>query len=196
MSSTITIEYSTTGIDKSVDPFDSDDFSILSFGDADIQEDLDEFGCPPSLNREQSTTPTDTPPPPDIETIRSIPISDDESTSGTSLFSDTSLQFLSNPQSPKSSELHDNTSLEEMVVKLNRSMIRSARSRAMISKAVFPDLRKQGLKRNKKPIMLASKSSLVHKVQRSTATAKHTYSNSSGFAKSSLLDFLRATKKW
>ena len=179
-----------------VDPFHSDGLSILSFGDdtSSIMGLGELVSSPPcEINFEQSETKTS---PPEVQQdIRSVPISDDESISGASLFSDTSLQFLCD-------ESHHDPSMEEMVVKLNRSMMRSARSRAMVSKTVFPDLRKQSLERKNKKQMVSSftsfrrKSSLVRKAQRSNATKHTTYSNSNGVDKSSLLHFLRATKKW
>ncbi|KAL3942021.1 MAG: hypothetical protein SGBAC_003707 [Bacillariaceae sp.] len=186
---------SMTTIDINVHPFQSDDLSILSFSD-DITEVFDEVDYAPNLSLEHTETKT---PLLEIEATRSVPVSDDESISEGSLFSVISLHSLGDKQSPIAScEEDSHPSMEDLVVKLNQSMMRSARSRAMVSTKVFADLKKQGMQGNKKQTVSASSAfdikSSLRKVQKSTA--KHTYAKNDGIARSSLLQFLRATKKW
>mmetsp|Transcript_36550 Transcript_36550/g.88582 ORF Transcript_36550/g.88582 Transcript_36550/m.88582 type:complete len:153 (-) Transcript_36550:111-569(-) len=97
-------------------------------------------------------------------------------------------------------------SLEATLAKLSRSMLLSARSRAMVSKNVYPDLRKRGLnKKVKKASALGPSSSMkttVHKAQRTFCNKKNPYCNSGQCNTTKILGnsivggFLRATKKW
>mmetsp|Transcript_36551 Transcript_36551/g.88584 ORF Transcript_36551/g.88584 Transcript_36551/m.88584 type:complete len:151 (-) Transcript_36551:111-563(-) len=95
-------------------------------------------------------------------------------------------------------------SLEATLAKLSRSMLLSARSRAMVSKNVYPDLRKRGLDKKVKKASAGGPSSsmktTVHKAQRTLCNKNNQYKRAQYDATkidgNSIGRFLRATKKW
>jgi len=76
-------------------------------------------------------------------------------------------------------------SIEAMIFKLSRTMLRSARTRAIVSKNVYPDLRRRGYglpeKKNKRDSLSWSKTMTVFKANRSHCTKPS--------------DFLRASQR-
>lgn len=187
MSNTSIIEF--TGIDLDIDPFHSDELSILSFTDDIIEQ-----------QQEQHVKPNNTPL--EINISHSVPVSDDESISEASLFSGISFHTTDcsdEQQSQESSTRCEaessslsippaSCSMEELVAKLNKSMMRSARTRALISKNVYPDLN-----RNKLSLHKAQQRSTKHKYNSGIATQSLVLGTSTD---NSICGFLRATKKW
>ncbi|CAJ1963152.1 unnamed protein product [Cylindrotheca closterium] len=127
------------------------------------------------------------------------PVSDEEeSLSDNSLFSDISFH-------PVADDKEGIPSMEALVAKLNRSMLRSARSRAMVSKTVFPDLRKRGTNRRVNTTPVDSPSSSIKTIlHRGPRMICKTPSSSICIAQcdamkidgNSIGDFLRQTKRW
>ena len=178
--------------------FQADDLSIWSFGD-DITATIG------SYHRELDTTTTTSKPCSSIEIDATKAFApsvsdDDESISGRSLFSSGLTLHSSNDDPSSASEKPPSFGI--MVSKLNSMMMKSAKSRAIISNTVFAELKKKARKISL-DCTSTNKPSL-HKASRQSP--KHSHQNKDNISTDSIRlgsrqdsnigGFLRASKKW
>lgn len=85
--------------------------------------------------------------------------------------------------------------LEETIFKLNRRMLESARTRAMVSKTIYPDLKQKGydLKGKKRPIGPSTDEVIGYEA---TGSSIKNHRREAFRQDNSICTFLRATKRW
>ena len=176
-----------------------DDLSMLSFGD-DIAENFD-FHADPDSEVATSFKPCGMV---EIDVSGLVPVSDDdESISAASLLSNFSFHTVNAEEQPPVAGADRTPSFQLMVSKLNSMMMRSARSRAIISTTVFPDLKKKSRKISldvssaaKPSVHKANKPSPKHCQQRNHGKISTDSMRLGSRQDSCIGGFLRASKKW
>ena len=183
-----------------LDLIHTDDLSVFSFGEDDIEVSVGVAGLsvPVDIVKTFESVPFS------LESAYAAPVSDedddDESNAEDSLFTDVSFH-QHYKQEPSAIDGHRPSTFEEMITKLNRSMLRSARTRALVSKTVVPDLRKKGLGAVKKSCFIAEG---VHRAHQPPAKNWFYEISQRGACRLTLDDqnhssiggFLRASKRW
>ncbi|CAJ1949211.1 unnamed protein product [Cylindrotheca closterium] len=185
-------------VNEVIDLLQPDDLTLLLSEDNDMASIIDFQGHSAAETSKRCSTI-------DIDTSTLVPVfGDDESISDTSIFSHFSFDPVDEEPFTKTSE-NAPPPTEKMISKLNSMMMRSALSRAIVSKTVYPDLKKNKTRKISFDYSSSSTKSSYHKASPRSAS-KHTRRTNDKISTdsvrlgsrqdSSIGGFLRASKKW